>query len=615
MASPITGDPSIYVPNNVVAVTKASQTPDPDRAIRIAQAITYPNRAWFCVAAFIAFVSACHILALIHRLTRKKSPQRGSTRGAVSLYRLPSATMNAFRAFVFRYTVPIGSSYTLNVAEVFLTAAYTTLIFVWSLVNTTSKKGVKYDPKYWGNISGNLASLQLPLMTALGTKNNIISFLTGVSFDKLNYLHRMSARVLCVLLWVHAAGRIKVGMVKSFAWALPWIQCGVLSSTAFTILCIVSVRPLRERNYEVFLVIHFVMSFITLLAGYFHAEGILAGYYVWPAFAIWGLDRLIRLIRIAAYNAGYFRKGSVEQFGRVEVLSPHFARITLQRPSHMHWRPGQSAYLTILSASASPFEAHPFTISTIDVPLEAPDTGEKGEASSPPIKNDGVVTKKLTFLIRVRSGFTKRLLDAAAKDQEMKVILDGPYSSPPLLRGFETVVLIAGGSGVAFTLPLLLDLIHRAKRSHAECTRVVFIWAVRDANHIEWITDALVPAITGVSSNINVSIRVYVTAAVEDAQSWDDDSVEGDEEITAGDETTRPKGLKYPGILTEQGRPDLKRLLDDEIHEASGAISVNVCGTHALANAVKSALRPPRFVDVLRGGPTVTLHIESFGNV
>jgi ferric-chelate reductase len=39
--------------------------------------------------------------------------------------------------------------------------------------------------------------------------------------------------------------------------------------------------------------------------------------------------------------------------------------------------------------------------------------------------------------------------------------------------------------------------------------------------------------------------------------------------------------------------------------------SVVVCGTHALANAVRSALRPARFMDVLRGGPTVSLHVES----
>ncbi|KAF5375667.1 hypothetical protein D9615_009357 [Tricholomella constricta] len=609
MASPISDSLSNFVPDKVIAITKASQTPDPDRKLRIAQAVNYPNRAWFCVAAFIGLVSICHFLTLFYRTTRRRrSPRTATPRGVASLSRLPSALMNTFRAFAFRTTIPIGGSYTLNVAEVFLTAAYTTIIFVWSLVNATSTKGVKYDPKYWGNMAGNVASAQLPLMTALGTKNNIISFLTGVSFDKLNYLHRMSARAICVLLWVHAAGRIKVGMVGSFSWAHPWIQAGLLGSTSFSLLCIMAIRPLRDRNYEIFLIIHFLMAFITLLAGYFHAQGILVGYYVWPAFVVWALDRAIRMIRIIVHNAGFFQKRSTQQLGRVDVLSPHFIRIAVPRPAHLHWLPGQSAYLTIPGASKSPFEAHPFTISTIDVPGTGPDDAEKDEGSRRSLP-------ELAFLVRVRSGFTKRLLNVAVKDQLMKVIVDGPYSSPPLLRGFETVVLVAGGSGVAFTLPLLLDLIHRARLDESDCTRVVFVWAIRDPRHIEWIADALIPAIAGAQDKISIDIRVYVTGVAEDdAQSWDDDTNEGDEEVKAGDGSSSAKRLNYPGVAIEEGRPDLKCLVEDEIVQSSGAISFNVCGTHALAHAVQSALKPPRFLDVLRGGPAVILHIESFGS-
>jgi NAD(P)H-flavin reductase len=44
-------------------------------------------------------------------------------------------------------------------------------------------------------------------------------------------------------------------------------------------------------------------------------------------------------------------------------------------------------------------------------------------------------------------------------EKKVGVLLDGPYSSPPLLVGYDTVLLLGGGSGVAFTLPLMLDLI------------------------------------------------------------------------------------------------------------------------------------------------------------
>lgn len=191
----------------------------------------------------------------------------------------------------------------------------------------------------------------------------------------------------------------------------------------------------------------------------------------------------MRGIRIVLFNWGYFRGGShsAKTDAHVDILSSHFLRITLQRSGHMHWLPGQSAYLTIPSVSGFRLEAHPFTISTINIPLKnVPNTTggkeDTSDSASSESQDQGEVFKKLMFLIRVRSGFTERLLKAAGHSPTMKVVLDGPYSSPPLLRGFEMVILIAGsfitqhpykrslinfagGSGVAFTLPLLLDII------------------------------------------------------------------------------------------------------------------------------------------------------------
>ncbi|KAF9456039.1 hypothetical protein BDZ94DRAFT_1276652, partial [Collybia nuda] len=442
----------------------AAQVPDPDRKIRVGQAVAYKDRLWYCIAAFIALVSICHWLSVLHKTLRNLPPR--SSRSKVSFKRLPAALLDMFRALAFRQTISIGKSYTLNFAEVFLTSAYIVLLFTWSLVNSTNTKGMKFDPKYWANTAGNIAATQLPLMTALGMKNNIISFLTGVSFDKLNYLHRMTARIIVVLTWVHGAGRIKLGLVGEVAWTHPWIQCGVLASTSLSILSIMAIQPIRNRHYEVFLLTHFILCFIFLLASYFHTQVLLGlGYYVWPTFLIWGLDRLVRALRLVAFNFGYFKsKSAMELDAHVDILSPHFLRIVLYRPAHFHWAPGQSAYLTIPTVSGFPLEAHPFTMSTIDVPYiedeKSSDAGEKGsETSTSPTPTTGAVVKKLVFLTRIRRGFTERLLHAARDNQQFKAFLDGPYSSPPLLKGYSTVILIAGGSGVAFTLPLLLDLV------------------------------------------------------------------------------------------------------------------------------------------------------------
>jgi hypothetical protein len=107
----------------------------------------------------------------------------------------------------------------------------------------------------------------------------------------------MTARVLSVLIWVHAAGRVRLhdalvieltyictdhGWVRSSlsiiistmdlfesmcssmkgdtAWSEPRIQCGALGATSLSLLSILSIRPLRNSNYELFLAIHFILS-------------------------------------------------------------------------------------------------------------------------------------------------------------------------------------------------------------------------------------------------------------------------------------------------------------------------------------------------------------------
>ncbi|KAG6826265.1 hypothetical protein H0H92_000516 [Tricholoma furcatifolium] len=560
-----------------------STTPDPDRTIRIAKAVNYPNRAWFCIAGFIALVSIVNLFSRFH------NPRYRAPRGPIVWSRLPAATANAFRAIVFRSTLQFGSWCSLNLAELCLTAAYATLLFVWSLVNTTNTLGMKYDPKYWANIASSVATTQLPLVAALGSKNNIIAFFTGVSYEKLNYLHRMAARVLCVLIWVHAAGRIKIGLVGPFSERIPWVHCGALAATAFTLLCLVSVHPLRKRNYEFFLVAHMLLvscvpasisrpfsltrfAASPLWAPTFTHEASPEGKHrlssssthphprreqdhIWPTFIVWALDRTLRLIRILVYNTAYFKKGSRAQ---LQVRAPNFVRVTLQRPAYLHWQPGQSAYLRIPGAFSTLFESHPFTIASIDAPPEVTkldDIAKEEEADH--TVQDG---KSLSFIIGVRSGFTQRLLRAIAVEgkHQMKVIFEGPYGSPPRLDGFGTVVLIA------------------------DC--------------IDWIVDAIRPATENVPSHLTVDIRIYVTGA----------KINSDEKAC---------GWDSPGVDVIGGRPDLKQLVKDVISQdqTGGAIAFTVCGSSPLTHAVRSALRSPRFFDVLRGGPTVVLHVESFG--
>src|ERR1700753_424001 len=91
-------------------------------------------------------------------------------------------------------------------------------------------------------------------------------------------------------------------------------------------------------------------------------------YWFWVSFIIWGLDRLIRVVRLVVFNHSYFglKKGAGTMDESVELLSPDFVRLRLRRPPHFHWTPGQTAYLPMPGVSTIPFEAHPFTIASVD---------------------------------------------------------------------------------------------------------------------------------------------------------------------------------------------------------------------------------------------------------
>ncbi|OJT05986.1 Ferric/cupric reductase transmembrane component 2 [Trametes pubescens] len=594
---------------------------DPNRAIRGAHNKQYPREVWWFVASFIALVSICQLVSWgISKLSsgrpvrkqagdaetagRSNSPRRFSWR------RVPLAAVNLYRVVAFRWTLEIGQSYTLNLAEVFVTAAYIIALFVWEFVNTTTTTGSKLDITYWGGRAGAIGASQLPLVTALGTKNNPIAYITGISYDKLNYIHRMTARVVFVILWIHGGAK----------W---FIRIGLTALVALTVLILVSLRPIRAQVYEVFYFTHFLMVLIFLLGGYFHTNFERSGFYIWPCFLIWGLDRAIRLARLVFYNHLYFgfSKTAKRLDASVELLSPHFVRLHLQRPPHFRWTPGQTAFLTMPGVSGFPLEAHPFTIASVDARYQlngvsSPTVGD-AEKAGPPSGSDATpYWKELVFLINVREGFTKRLAQIAQAGGKVKVLVDGPYGFSPNLDHDDTVVLVAGGSGVSFSLSTFLGVLSHVQNGKSRCRKLVFIWSIREASHIEWVSKALTEALELAPAGLDISIRLFVTSGstpgLVPADSWnEDDSVHSSEGTATG--KSRPSSLlNFSAVQVSQGRPDLPALLRAEVDANVGRLSVTVCGSQGVARACRSALRIP-VSTVVEGGPSVVLHVESFG--
>ncbi|KAH7903964.1 hypothetical protein BJ138DRAFT_1073787 [Hygrophoropsis aurantiaca] len=593
-------------------------TSNPDKIIRNVRYLLYPQQAWYCLALFMFVVGCFQWAAFLH------SKFIGlPTRHGVSFKRLPLALVNAYRVVAFRWTLNIGQSYTLSVAEVFISIGYIVLLLVWTFINTTDVEGRRLSLGYWSNRAGMLAASQFPLVTALGTKNNVVSLVTGVNSEKLNFVHRIMARVLMVLLWIHGGSEVYFYSIFKESIRLAWLRVGITAVVALTLLSIVSLRPVRQGAYEFFFYMHFSLVIIILLGSYLHTKHVCGSDWIWPSFVIWALDRSIRFIRRALFFGFGFLSGSGAgtMDATTDLIADNVVRLRLRRPPHFHWHSGQNAYLTMPSVSQFPFEAHPFTIASIDSPSFYSASPPGVAQSDPSIKaqdEDGEFQKaleehwsqlgaieasvaswwkELVFIINVRKGFTKRLGEVAARNGKVKVFVDGPYGPPPDLDSYDTSILVAGGSGVSYTLPVFLDIIERARNGKSACRRVVFIWIIRDGRHIQWIQNALAKAVQIAPSSLTVSILVHVTNPPE--------NLLGDAGFC----------ISIPGLKTAHGRPDLKKVLQEEVASAVGSMSVNVCGSRGIVRSVRRALRFPVSspLNVMRGGPSVTLRVESFG--
>ena len=165
---------------------------------------------------------------------------------------------------------------------------------------------------------------------------------------------------------------------------------------------------------------------------------------------------------------------------------------------------------------------------------------------------------------------------------------------------------------------------------------------------MSWIAEDLVPVLRDIPSTCVVDVGIYITGEGDPLQAV---RMLPQAEPTSPDIEKHPQaesqslsiksadvvaGLaEVPGVDVRFCRPDVKEILEAEIKNSDGDISVNgqlfrfrlqsiildlrpcfvtVCGGPEMNSAVKAALSPVRFWDILKGAPSVSLHVETFGD-
>ena len=409
------------------------------------------------------------------------------------------------------------------------------------------------DEWQWEDVgyrTGFIACAQLPLIFLLAGKNNIIGLLVGASYERLNWLHRWTARVLFLTVTIHMgfwfADWYRFDYIKVKLTRDPITQRGFAAWVIMLWIVVSSMAPVRRWNYEFFVVQHIVTFSGLISAIYLHlpAENKV---WIWIPIGLLVLDRLLRWLVLFYINVAIFHpKSKSSRFlvsrARFEPLDCETTRITITAPP-TSWYPGQHVLLSC--HTVAPFQSHPFTIASIP--------------------SDG----KMEFFVKSKMGSTKRFLEYAEKQQKLPVLehehergqsstilIEGPYGRMRPLRQFDSVFLIAGSSGGTFTMPLLRDIVHTWKTVDSESgsrwswsgpsgviTRYLrCVWIVKSRAQYRWFAEKLgevvqdVEQLRGEGHNYEVDISIYITC---------------DEDFIAG----RKPSLQSEGYATLHGQP------------------------------------------------------------
>ena len=499
-----------------------------------------------------------------------------------------------------------------------------------------------------------LAVAQVPLLILLVGKNNLIGLITGVSYERLNVLHRWVSRVLLLLATIHF-GSQSYGWNKYGLMQLEWQTdtCPPTGIAAYALLLwlnLSTLAPFRHFSYEFFVVQHIITFFGFIIAVMYHlpSTALYSRVYIYIPIALYLVDRIIRSLRYAYLN---IRPG----YASMEAMEGGVTKIQISNKALKKWAIGSHVLLSIPRFGFG--QSHPATI------------------ASTPTSHSG----DLVFILKTRKGFTKRIMKSALSSstsllpstQQNSInnsnktkhfaLLDGPYGgSHADFAAFDTVVLVSGSTGISFTLPQFLDIADRASVQNLPVKRLVFIWIIKNMSWTTWVKAELVSAIEKArAAGIEVSVQIFVTCddnltngttegpekecgcqcdkslgpcccttvsddeSEQQIQTLETSSTEIktiQENIPKPRATTSTVSEKKPSTLSTlatftSGRPSLRPILWELADQAEGEMGIAACGPLGLSTSIRNTvarISDDRAVHKGTGAQGIYLHVESF---
>ncbi|GKZ30499.1 hypothetical protein AbraIFM66950_009338 [Aspergillus brasiliensis] len=506
---------------------------------------------------------------------------------------------------------------------------------------------------YWqflGVRAGWLATAQIPLLVALAGKRNLIGMLCGIPYVRLNIYHRWVSRGLLLLSTFHFAFQNHgwdLYHISKLEWDTDDCPTKGIAAYAFILwMNLTTLAPFRHMSYEFFVVQHIITFFGFIVALSYHLDtgpAPNAQRYIYVTAGIYVAGLILRFVYYSYIN-------SRPAQAILEPLGGGATKVRITARKIRNWKPGSHILLSLPRLGLQ--LSHPATI------------------LSTPSSHDG----ELVLILKAHKGFTRKLIKTAEsttinshKDAESiqpkrsyTALIDGPYaSSAPDFTSFDSVLFLAGGTGVTFTLSQLLHVAHRSTDAGSLPLRqVLFIWTIKESRQASWVLAELEAAMQKLqNTNIQIRVKIFITQDTHclpdtttttnnntnnnEKQSCactgpcicnkyiDNDNADVDkiQEITTPKTPSSPytnpnpdadadsEALETSGIISfQQGRPSFDGYIEDAVLQAKGEIAVAVCGPIGLTVSVRQAVvRVSDDLAVCKGSglPGVFLHVEN----
>jgi len=353
------------------------------------------------------------------------------------------------------------------------------------------------QPLYWRSIqfgspplavrAGMIAVAMTPWIIVTSTKANVLSFVTGIGPERLNVFHRWAGYLCLFLAVVHTVPFYVQpvwddGGMAVFQSLFPE-GSGVVYGTGIACLvplgwlCLASLPVIRRWAYEIFVMLHVPVGLLYVGVLFWHTKNYLASWdYLYATVALFVFCQVIRLFNLN-WTKPWRMSFLVGDEAAITLMTENAIKITI--PTQMRWKPGQYVYLRMPGISL--FENHPFTIASLcseDFPSEY-----------------GENYRDCVLVFRPYGGFTRKVLETAIEKgpwHTYRAFLDGPYGGMRReLAAFDTVILIAGGSGITSLMSQLLNLIKRMRDGKAITKKIVVVWALKRLEAMDWFREEL----------------------------------------------------------------------------------------------------------------------------